>query len=148
MAKKSARPPAANRRSVLAAIHVMAGAKQLNLDKDVYRDIVERVSGEHGPAVRSAGDCSPQQLEAVAKELRRMAGQQWEGRPKGDLCPQLQKIEALLTDAGREWNYARAIARRVCKVDQLEWCNPAQLGKVIAAMQIDADRRSKREAGA
>ncbi len=146
MRKKSPRSPAVHRRSVLAAIHVMAGRKQLNLDKDVYRDIVERVSAEHGPPVRSAGDCSPAQLEALAKELRRMAGRQWEGRPKGDLCPQLQKIEALLADAGREWNYARAIVRRVCKVDQLEWCNPAQLSKVIAAMQIDANRRHKREA--
>ncbi len=143
------------RRNILAAIHVMAGPKHLGLDKDVYRDLVERVSGEHGIAVRSAGDCDGRQLNALAKELRRQAelpagspqaGREWPARPKGDLSPQLSKVEALLADAGRDWNYAHAIAHRVCKVQKLEWCNHAQLQKVIAVMQYDANRRTKRAA--
>ena len=57
----------------------------------------------------------------------------------------LGEIEALLADSGREWEYAHSVARRMFKVGRLEWCNPDQLAKVIAALQIDADRRKRRE---
>ena len=144
MTRRRMKAPEAYRRSVLAAIHVLAGPKHLALDNELYRDVVERVSGEHGKAVRSAGDCDVRQLEAIAQELRRQVGQQWPERPKGELSPQMGKIEALLADAGRQWAYAHAIAKRVCTVDKLEWCTPEQLQKVIAAMQIDANRRAKR----
>lgn len=153
MTRRREKSPVAYRRSVLAAVHVLAGPKHLGLDEDLYRDLVERVSAEHGQAVRSAGQCSVRQLEAIAGELRRLAGpgaggaqkgRQWPDRPKGTLSPQMGKIEALLADAGRQWAYAHAVAKRVCKVDKLEWCTPEQLQKVIAAMQIDANRRAKR----
>lgn len=141
------------RKRVLAAIH--ATAHQLGLADDVYRDLVQRVSAEHGPPQRSAGKCTPRQLDAVANELRRLAGKpaqdaqnapQWAGKPKGVLSAQLQKVEALLADAGREWAYGHAVGKRLCKVARLEWCNPDQLAKVIAALQIDADRRARRVA--
>lgn len=150
-----ARKPQDGRKRVLAAIH--AGAKKLGLAEDVYRDLVERVSSEHGAGQRSAGKCDQRQLDAIANELRRLGGiparaalaaRQWAGKPKGDLSPQLSKVEALLADAGREWAYAHAVARRVCKVARLEWCNADQLAKVIAALQIDANRRASREPGA
>lgn len=147
------RKPQDGRKRVLAAIH--AASHKLGLADDVYRDLVERVSRAHGTAVRSAALCDQRQLDAIANELRRLGGmparaaqaaRQWAGKPKGALSPQLTKIEALLADAGREWAYAHSIARRICKVNRLEWCNDDQLAKVIAAMQIDANRRAKREA--
>lgn len=149
--------PAALRRARLKAVH--AEARRIDLDEDAYRDLVERVSGLHGPAVRSAGDCSPAQLAAVLDALRGGSGRStggsvpggdWPGRPAGDLPPLLAKIEALLADAGRPWSYAIAVAKRICKVDRLEWCSDEQLGKVVAALQINADRhgRPRRRPGA
>ncbi|MGH8037042.1 MAG: phage protein GemA/Gp16 family protein [Stenotrophomonas sp.] len=141
------------RNRVLAAIH--AGAKKLGLPEDVYRDLVQRVSAEHGEAVRSAAKCSPQQLSAIANELRRLGGmpakrdnaaEQWAGRPKGDLSPQLAKVEALLTDAHRPWAYVHSMATRMFKVTRIEWCNKDQLQKVIAALQYDANRHSSKAA--
>lgn len=141
---------AARRKRTLAAIH--ATANQLGLDDDVYRDLVQRVSAQHGDAQRSAGKCTQAQLDAVANELRRLAGKgdkaseaaaRWPGRPKGRLSPQVAKVEALLADAGREWAYAHAVALRVCRVSRVEWCRPDQLAKVIAALQLDADRRGR-----
>jgi len=144
--------PALVRKRTLAAIH--ATAHQLGLEDDVYRDLVERVSAEHGPAQRSAGKCTPRQLSAIANELRRQTGKPaqaaasarvWAGKPKGVLSPQLAKVEALLADSGREWAYAHALAKRLCGgVARVEWCDSHQLSKVIAAMQIDADRRARR----
>ena len=143
--------PALLRRRTLAAIH--AAAAQLGLQDDVYRDLVHRVSAEHGEAQRSAGKCTPRQLSAIANELRRLSGKPgqaaagarvWAGKPK-HLTPQLEKVEALLADAGREWAYAHALAKRLCGgVARVEWCDQRQLAKVIAAMQIDADRRARR----
>lgn len=153
MARSHRRIPQDARKRVLAAIH--ASAKKLGLAEDVYRDLVERVSGEHGLAHRSAGKCDQRQLDAIANELRRLGGmparaalaaREWAGKPKGDLSPQMSKVEALLANAGREWAYAHSVARRVCKVTRLEWCNADQLSKVIAALQIDANRRARREA--
>lgn len=144
---------AKTRKRVLAAIH--ATAHEIGLQDDVYRDLVQRVSAEHGPAQRSAGKCTPRQLDAIANELRRLSGKPaqdarsartWAGKPKGDLSPQLQKVEALLADAGREWAYGHALGKRLCRVTRLEWCNADQLAKVIAALQIDADRRARRAA--
>lgn len=141
--------PEKARKRRLAAIH--AAKKQLGLEDDVYRDLVERIAGG---GVRSAADCNSRQLDAVANELRRLGGMPakraqearvWAGRPKGDLKPQVAKIEALLADAGREWEYAHALARRICKVNRVEWCNADQLSKLIAALQYDADRRRRRQ---
>lgn len=134
------------RNRLLAAIH--AGAKKLALNEETYRALVERVSSAHGPAQRSSAQCSPAQLHAIADELRRLGGApargaHWRGRPKGTLSPQLAKIEALLADNRRPWTYAHAVARRICKVERVEWCSVEQLGKVIAALQIDANRRKR-----
>lgn len=141
------------RKRVLAAIHALA--KECAMEEGAYRCLVARVSADHGPQQRSAGKCTPKQLDAIANELRRIAGKPtqgarsartWAGKPKGDLSPQMGKVEALLADAGREWAYAHSLAKRLCKVERLDWCNPDQLAKVIAALQIDADRRARRAA--
>jgi phage gp16-like protein len=134
------------RRRYLAAIH--AAAKSLAMPDDVYRAMIERVSMQCGPPQRSAGQCSPRQLRAIKAELRRLGGmghtpRAWPDRPKGELSPQMGKIEALLADAGRPWAYGHAVAKRVCKVARIEWCDKDQLAKVIAAQQIDANRRSR-----
>ena len=83
-------------------------------------------------------------------ELRRLGGlvSRWHGlsgRPNSELPPQLGKIGALLADARRPWAYSHAVARRICKVERIEWCNKDQLASVIAALQIDANRRLRRK---
>jgi phage gp16-like protein len=147
--KRAKKTPGEIRRAQLAMIH--AEVHKMELDDDAYRDIVERVSGSHGEPVRSAGKCSPDQLAALVNEILRLRGAparkasslgEWAGRPAGKLPPLLAKIEALLADAGREWAYAIAMAKRMCKVDRLEWCSDDQLSKLVAALQIDANRRN------
>lgn len=54
---------------------------------------------------------------------------------------QLRKIEAQLADAKRPWAYVDAIARRMFGVARVGFCDPSQLGKIIAALAIDAKRR-------
>ena len=140
--------PAQRRLAAIKAIQAMR--RRLGLDDDTYRDLVERVSRAHGPAVRSAGDCNQAQLDAVAAELRLKLGQpvpQWKGRPKNPQAvrrARMAKIEALLADQGRAWEYAHALARRICKVERLEFCDGQALGKIIAALEYDIRRHAER----
>lgn len=52
-------------RDLLAKIHI--GKKQLGLDDDTYRDLLERVTGK-----RSAGQCTERQLVDVVEEMVRL----------------------------------------------------------------------------
>lgn len=129
---------------------IQAMRRQLDLDEDVYRNLVEASSTPHGPARRSAGDCNQAQLDAVAAKLRQLLGQSangWKNKPKDPaLMVQalVRKVEAQLADQGREWDYAHALAKRICKVDRIEFCTPADLRKVIAALDYDAKRHPDR----
>lgn len=140
--------PAKLRLQAIRAIQAMR--RKLDLDDVAYRDLVERNSIPHGRAVRSAGDCNQAQLDAVAAELRLKLGQpirQWKGKPKAPPVSreaQIGKIEALLADQGREWEYAHALARRIAKVERLEFCTGDGLKKVIAALAYDARRHPDR----
>jgi len=65
--------------------------------------------------------------------------------PKADNTRMLCKVEALLTDAKRPWDYAHALAKHMFGVDRLEFLRGGQLHKLVAALQIDANRRMRRE---
>lgn len=131
----------------LAKIHVAIA--QLGLDEPTYRALYLRVTGKDSSARMSVAE-----RDAVIAELVRLGFQDkrkangkaaFPGRPADtDKVPMLGKVEALLADAGRDWEYARATAKRMFKMDRLEWLNDAQLHKLVAALQIDADRRKKR----
>lgn len=56
----------------------------------------------------------------------------------------VDKLEALLADAARPWNYARAMALRMFGL-QLEWCTGDQLRRLVAALEYDKRRRAARE---
>lgn len=127
----------------LAHIHV--GAKHLRLDRDAYVALIRRVSAEQGHEVSSSGDLDDAGRRAVITEMARLgfrAARTWADRPRDcDRVPMLGKIEALLADAGREWAYAHAVAKRMFGSQRVEWLNPDQLRRVIAALEIDARRR-------
>lgn len=133
------------RQALIQKIHIAKG--QLGMADDDYRAILRR----HG--AESSKDMSVAQLASVLNELidkgwrpaaPKSAGREPKVRPGRKA--QLAKIEALLADkASRQghavpWSYAEAIAKRVCGVERLEWCDARQLAKVIAALQYDKRR--------
>ncbi|HNX76074.1 MAG TPA: regulatory protein GemA [Candidatus Rifleibacterium sp.] len=131
------------RRKDLAMIHL--AKKDLGLDDDMYRDILKQCCG-----VESSADLDQPNRRKLLAFFR---GRGWgrkdyrQGRPKNmnvpDRSRMLRKIEALLADAKRPWGYADALAKRICKVDSLTFCEPAQLGKVISALMYDAKRNGR-----
>jgi hypothetical protein len=140
------------RRRELARIHLLA--KALGMDtsdpnpNSDYRSILWATARVH-----SAGDldaagrarviehmelCMPAAARSRAYRRRpRNLGSQERG-------PQLKKIEALLASAGRPWAYAHAMAKRMFGVDDVAFCAPDQLRRVIAALAYDAKRHGRR----
>ena len=114
----------------LAAIHAMK--RELALDDDVYRDTLEQVTGK-----RSAGDLDEGERARVLEHFRSQgAGRKDHGtRPTNmDLKAELTKVEALLAEDGLAWGYADGIAKRMFKVEKVQWCNAEQLRAVITAL--------------
>lgn len=135
----------------LKLIH--AAARQMGWDEDVYRAILERVTGQ-----TSAAGLTARQRLKVLNEFARLG---WNPKtapghrhPNAEALPLtgagwgkdrlLAKIGALLTDAGRGWAYADGIARKMFGLDSLRFCDADQLRRIAAALHYDQQRRAKR----
>ena len=53
-----------------------------------------------------------------------------------------------MTIAGRPWGYAHGIAKKMFKIDLVEWCEPNQLWRIVAALEYDRRRREAKGAEA
>lgn len=138
-----------HRNRQLAAIH--ASANKLGMDDGLYRDLLQRVTGE-----RSAAKLDAATRTKVLAELRRLAGDNVRrmreavpapGAPENvrkEVAGMVAKIGAMLAEAGREWAYAQGMARRMFKVQRVEWLTPEQMRRLIAALNYDKQRRRKR----
>ena len=129
------------RRSLIAKIKI--AQKELGLDDATYRAVLLRVTGKS-----SCTECSIPELERVAEDMRQhgfkpknSAGRRPNRRDSADQM--MRKIEALLLDNGWSWNYAHGTARKMFKVDRVEWLSDGNMHKLVAALQIAANRRKK-----
>lgn len=138
------RKPGSHRHSMLAKIHMMS--KQLRLDEATYRALLERVTGK-----RSAGDMDMGELHQVIAELVRLGARAdarekvpLPGAPKSlptEIRAMLVKVELMLRNGKRDWHYAHAMAEKMFNVHRVEWLPPAQLHKLVSALEYDRRRR-------
>lgn len=128
------------RNQQLSKIHI--AKKDLGMDDDTYRAMLMRIAGK-----TSAKDLNPLQAANVLRELERLGWQPKRGRakpkPAVDREKLVGKIEAQLAEAGRPWAYGDGIAKRLYKVEKVEWLNPEQLRGVVAALAYDAKRHGR-----
>lgn len=130
----------------LAKIH--KAKKQLGLDETTYRALLARVTGKN-----SCGDMTTAERNAVIAEFVRLGFKVeqskdrkalFTGKPKDiEATPMLTKVEALLADSNRPWSYAHSMAKRMFSVARVEWLHHDQLHKLVSALQVDANRRSR-----
>lgn len=131
------------RRKDLAMIHL--AKKDLGLDDDMYRDILQQCCGVESSAELDA----PNRRKLLAFFRGRGWGRRdhTKSRPKNMNVPDrsrlLKKIEALLAEASRPWSYADVLAKKICKVDSVSFCQPEHLSKIIAALMYDAKRHGR-----
>lgn len=101
-----------------------------------YRDTIFSISA----GARSAADLDwrgrMRLIDHLADLKRRQHSRaNYPGRPHSvDDNPQLQKIEALLTDQHLPWSYADGIAKRMYGKDRVGFCAAHELSAVITAL--------------
>lgn len=126
----------------LKLIH--AARRQMAWDEPTYRAILERVTGKASAALLDA-----RERKAVLDDFSRLGwkaktrkGHRKPGVVGPDRQAYVEKIEAYLADAKRPWAYADAMAKRICKVDSVRFCEPDQLRKLVAALEYDRRRKA------
>ena len=133
-----------SRNGLIAKIKV--AQKELGMAEEAYRAMLLRITGKNSCAVMDIGE-----LERVADEMRRFGfkpststAREKHGRPhlrRTTAAAMMDKVEALLADGGYHWNYAHAMARRMFGCEKVEYLDNDQLHKLVAALQIAANRR-------
>ncbi len=131
----------------LAKIHI--AKKDLGMDDDTYRAMLRQVAG-----VESSKDLTAKGRAKVLEHLKSHGfnPKKHIGKKPNNLeaattrASQLRKIEALLAESGRPWDYALTLAKHMYKKDALEFCQSAELRGMIAALEKDKARRNKRTA--
>ena len=133
-----------NRGKLLAVVHV--GKKELGLDDDTYRDLLERITSK-----RSARDLKIEELNKVIRALEQKGFKHESKRSFGtkpDVAsfkePLIGKIEALLADKKRHWNYAIGLAKQMFGKEKLEFCTKSELHRIASALEYDAKRKPKK----
>ncbi len=132
-------------RTDLAKIHI--AKKELGLDDDLYRAVLLRVTGKD-----SASKLNSKQATSLLAEFKSLGWKPKTVRRAGRARPKaarsrkemMSKVEALLADAKRPWQYADAMAQKMFGIVRVEWLDDEQLHKLIAALVYDARRREKR----
>lgn len=130
---------------LIRLVHV--GRRELALDDDTYRALVTDVSGD--PARNSSKDLNNRELQLLVDRMK-STGFKVKGSfgrrpiPPASRETLVGKLEAQLAEAGRTWAYADGLAKRICKVDKVDWCTDEQLHKLIAAMYMDATRHKRK----
>lgn len=137
-----------DRRAMLAKVHL--AAKDLRLDDDARRDVLERVTGH-----RSSADCTDAQLDAVLREFKRLG---WApvarkptrpaaSGPRPATSPIALKARAMwksLWNLGAVRNGSEpaleAFAKRQLHVDRLQWADQSQGFRLIEALKAMAER--------
>lgn len=147
-----------DRKAMLAKIHI--AKKQLQMDDDTYIAMLQNLIG-----VVTCENATPTQLQKVIDSLVKkgavLTNRKNYGRRPNNISstsPQstaelLKKIEALLADAGRPWDYLTVASRypkslleRLTGKQKLEFCDSTDLKKVISTLTYDAKRRKARQA--
>lgn len=131
------------RKGMLAKIHI--AKVQLSLDDDVYRDLLEMITG-----LRSCAKMNKQQLENVLTVLKQKGFQSKSnvGRMPLHLVEHrsmFNKLAVLLKQVGKTWTYADGMAKNMFEVERVSLLNGEQLHSVVAALQIYANRYVKGE---
>lgn len=131
-----------SRSALIAKVHI--AKKELGLDDDTYRAVLERVTGK-----TSSAKCSDAQLADVLAHFK-AEGFKAVSKPRSkpvSSTPHAAKIRSLwislyelgLTADASERALAAFVSRQA-KVDRLEWLTPAQAYKVIEALKAWATR--------
>ena len=102
--------------------------------------------GEYRALLGSVGATSSKQLtqstfDAVMRHFERLGF-----RTGGEKKRLMAKISHQLSALDKSERYADGMAKKMFSVERLRWCNPHQLGKIVAALNYQHKREVKKRA--
>lgn len=138
-----------SKQTLIAKIHV--AKKELALDDETYRDVLERVTGKD-----SCKNMDLSELKAVVMDLKRLGftpkqtakTQTDHGRrptTTADKQPMLDKIEAILADRGLHWHYAHGMAKKMFGKELVTWLTTEQMYKIVQALAVYQKRHANND---
>ncbi|WP_201594833.1 gp16 family protein [Psychrobacter fulvigenes] len=133
MATSSKHSP--QKKKMMQLVHI--GKNQLKLDDSTYREMLWHVTGK-----TSSKDCTAASLRKVIDHMETLgfkvtpAKKHQSKKPDAAKSKQalMDKIEALLTDGAKPWEYASSMAKHMYKVDALTFCDGRQLRGIVTAL--------------
>ncbi|MGB0218338.1 MAG: phage protein GemA/Gp16 family protein [Sinimarinibacterium flocculans] len=132
------------RKRDIQRIHILKS--QLGLDDETYRGVLWAQATVH-----SSTELDGHGRRLVINHLEALVaktGRTFPKRPHNVSAKnrgELKKIEALLTDAGKPWAYAEAMARHMYRKQRIAFCAPHELAGILAALEKAALKRLKSE---
>jgi len=117
------------RNSELAMIHI--AKKALGMDDETYRSMLFTVA-----RVTSSRELDYAGRVAVLNHMKARGWKNTQTAPDVAKAKQalISKIGALLADMQLSWPYADGIAKQMYKREKLQWCKPAEMRGIIAAL--------------
>lgn len=139
---------------LIQLIHI--AKNQLGLDDDVYRDVLSVATGKvsaDGTLVQEGKrSCSKMNIAELRKVYQAMQDKGFKAKSKHKAAKPkvaankealISKIEALLADDGKPWEYATGMAKKMFGKEDLRFCDKDELWRITAAMQKQQNRKNK-----
>jgi phage gp16-like protein len=121
--------------------HIHAAAKELGLDEDTRRDLMERETGKRSASAMNDGELG--KVIGALSDLKKGAA----FTPHED--PQVRKVFAMWTALKRKGLVTavkpHGFAKRMAGVDRVEWASPEQLRLIIEALKAIGTRGGAQE---
>ncbi len=132
------------KKKMMQLVHI--GKNKLGLDDGTYREMLYQVTGKN-----SSKDCTAAALRKVVVHMEQHgftvtpAKKHQAKKPDAAAAKKalVDKIEALLTDGAKPWEYAESMAKHMYKVDALTFCTPRQLRGIITALTKHNQKMAK-----
>lgn len=128
---------------------IKAAQQYLKLDDETYRSILVRMTGKDSAKKLTLDELSQVRDYLHDQGYPRKSPRKHGRRPSVPVTREsvLRKIEALLAEAKRPWDYAESMGKHMFNGKQrLEFLTFGELTKLMQALAIDAKRRKAWEA--
>ncbi|EMJ4843306.1 gp16 family protein [Morganella morganii] len=122
---------------------IKAAQQYLKMDDETYRSVLVRLTGKDSATKLTLDELGIVRDYFHAQGYPRRSPKKYSRKPNVPVSKKsvLSKIEALLADAGRPWEYAESMAERMFNRQKIDWLDHDELVKLMQALAVDQKRR-------
>lgn len=122
---------------------IKAAQQYLKMDDETYRSVLVRLTGKDSATKLTLDELGIVRDYFHAQGYPRRSPKKYGHKPNVPVSKKsvLSKIEALLADAGRPWEYAESMAERMFNRQKIDWLDHDELVKLMQALAVDQKRR-------